>query len=110
MSPGSSGSAPRYTASPFCLKVMACYREMFGGQGRNVKKTDLPRRVMQPLQKKKGKAAFERRRAAQQKALSVDVGADDVAQLEAVANLSAREPWLLWGLPGFLQALPMISD
>ena len=93
MSQSSHGSAPRYTASPFCVKVMACYREMFGGQGRNVKKTDLPRRVMQPLQKKKGRAAFERRRAAQQKAIAVDAGADDVGQLEAVASASAREPW-----------------
>ena len=85
----------KYAAKEFCHKILAKYREMHGGSGKNVKMTRLPRRQFQCRTRAKGMAAFERKRSEQQQAHSSHEPAAEASQtlqdLDSLAQQSARQ-------------------
>ena len=84
--------APVYTASMAGNVVLARYRALFGGQS-NVKKHDLPRRVLGRRVKNKGWAAFkrERKQEQQEEPMAMETEAADALQGEAMRSAAARQ-------------------
>ena len=81
---------PVYTATVAGNIVVARYRALYGGQS-NVKKHDLPRRVLAPRLKKQGLAAFKRERKQQQEEEPVAIDPAAADDLQAETNRSAAE-------------------
>ncbi|CAE7244753.1 unnamed protein product [Symbiodinium sp. CCMP2592] len=97
-----------YEATPFCNRVLQTYRVLNGGQGKNTKSTNLPRRLMKSRLRAKGLQAFDRRKTGEVVALTEEqskaldpsvvekiVGLDDVVQKAAKDRTSQKQIDLL---------------
>ncbi|CAE7809778.1 unnamed protein product [Symbiodinium sp. CCMP2592] len=76
-----------YVATVHGNRTLVKFRQMFGG-GRNVRKSDVPRRTLKDRRKKTGFRAFERRRT-EQKQAKHEVPAEYAKELERKKKKSA---------------------